>query len=63
MRVHLLLSNINSIINDILNLTQHEVQEVELLSSPNGEEKPLLQAGQRLPVAAMREDYLPHSHV
>jgi len=63
MRVHLLSANINSISNDILNLTQHEVQEVELLSSPNGVEKPLLRAGQQLPVAPMREDYLPHSHV
>jgi hypothetical protein len=46
MRVHLLSSNVNRISNDILNLTQHEVQEVELLSNPNGEEKPLLQGGQ-----------------
>ena len=63
MRVHLLSSNINSISNDILNLTQHEVREVKLLSSPNGEEKPLLQAGQRLPVAPTREDYLPQPFV
>ena len=63
MRVHLLSSNTNCISNDILNLTQHKAHEVKLISGPNGEEKPLIQASQRLPVAPTGEDSLPQSHV